>query len=151
MNNLRSFSPKIALGDQPTEADLETLKREGYSGVVNLRQDGEPEQPLSTTAEGDRVRSLGMDYLHVGVGGMPLGESGVSAVCDFLDRHEDEKVLVHCRKGGRAAALVVLHRALAENWPPGDVAAKAHAIGQPLEGGLLKLVEQYLQEHPPEK
>jgi protein tyrosine phosphatase (PTP) superfamily phosphohydrolase (DUF442 family) len=44
------------------------------------------------------------------VGGAPLSGPGVGAVCDFLDRHSDGKVLVHCRKGGRAAALVLLHR-----------------------------------------
>jgi uncharacterized protein (TIGR01244 family) len=151
MNNLRAISPKLAVADQPTEADLDTLKKEGYTGVVNLRNDGEPEQPLSTEAEGDRVRSLGMDYLHVGVGGAPLGEQGVAAFGSFLDRHASEKVLVHCRKGGRAAAMVVLHRALSEGWPSSDIATKAQALGLPLEGNLLGLVVQYLQEHAPSK
>ena len=59
------------LGLPPTEADLRALKDEGYVGVVNLRNDGEPEQPLGTAAEGERVRSLGMDYVHYGVGSAP--------------------------------------------------------------------------------
>src|SRR5262245_5647653 len=122
MNNLHSVSPQLAIADQPTEADLANLKKEGYAGVVNLRNDGEPEQPLSTAEEGDRVRSLGMEYLHVGVGGAPLTEPGVKAFCNFLDRHKEEKVLVHCRKGARAAALVVLHRAISERWQLGEVA-----------------------------
>lgn len=151
MNNLRSVSPLLAVADQPTESDLETLKREGYAAVVNLRHDGEPEQPLSTAAEGDRVRALGMDYLNVGVGGAPLDEPGVAAFGKFLDSHEADKVLVHCRKGGRAVALVVLHRALSEHWPTKDVAAKAQALGLPLEGNLLTMVEQYLQAHTPKK
>jgi protein tyrosine phosphatase (PTP) superfamily phosphohydrolase (DUF442 family) len=85
--NRTEITPGLAIGDQPTEADLEALKREGYVGVVNLRNDGEPEQPLGTAAEGERVRALGMEYLHYGVGGAPLSEPGVGAVCDFLDRH----------------------------------------------------------------
>ena len=90
------------IGDQPTEQDLLDCKYEGYAGVVNLRNDGEPEQPMSTTAEGDRVRAVGMEYLHHGVGGRPLADPGVSEVCDFIDRlsAEGSKVLVHCRKGG---------------------------------------------------
>src|SRR5262245_34882535 len=96
----------ITLADQPTEEELRGLKAEGYTGVVNLRNDGEPEQPLSTAEEGTVVRMEGLDYLHYGVGGAPLSPGGVASVCDFLDRHAGGKVLVHCRKGARAAALV---------------------------------------------
>src|SRR5438128_725113 len=98
-------TPGITVADQPTEEELRGLQGQGYAGVINLRNDGEPEQPLSTGEEGARVRAMGMDYLHYGVGGAPLSEEGVGPVCDFLDRHSGEKVLVHCRKGARAAAL----------------------------------------------
>lgn len=142
--NRTAITPNLAIGDQPAEADLGELKRDGYVGVVNLRNDGEPEQPLSTAAEGDRVRALGMDYLHYGVGGGPLAEPGVGAVCDFLDRHAEDKVLVHCRKGSRAAALVLLHRARAEGWPTAEVLARGERMGLKVEGGLRQMVEAYL-------
>ena len=102
MNVKRPFSPTITIGDQPTEADLAQLKNEGYKAVVNLRNDGEPEQPMSTADEGAKVRALGMDYLNYGVGAMPLSDPGVTSVCDFIDAHSqgNDKVLVHCRKGG---------------------------------------------------
>jgi len=142
--NLRAITPNLAIGDQPTAADLEELNREGYTGVVNVRQDGEPDQPLSPAAEGQRVRALGMDYLHSAVGGAPLTAAGVGAVCDFLDRHATDKVLVHCRRGPRAAALVLLHRARAEGWPPEEVVARGESIGLKVEGGLRQMVEAYL-------
>jgi uncharacterized protein (TIGR01244 family) len=145
--NARPITPTITIGDQPTEADLDGLKSRGYVGVVNLRNDGEPEQPLSPAAEGKKAQALGFDYLHVGVGAAPLPESGVRAVCDFLDRHEGEQVLVHCRRGGRAVALVLLHRALAEKWTPAEAVEKGKALGMEVEGGLKALVEQYLREH----
>ena len=99
MNNVRPITPTITVADQPTETDLKDLKGQGFTGVVNLRHDGEPEQPLSPAAEGQKLRSLGLDYLHVGIGGAPLPERGVRDVCAFLDQHKDQKVLVHCRKG----------------------------------------------------
>jgi uncharacterized protein (TIGR01244 family) len=101
MNYERPVTATITIGDQPTEADLERLKQEGYVGVVNLRNDGEPDQPLSTTEEGNKVRALGMKYLHYGVGASPLSDAGVHAVCDFVDEHAQgtDKVLVHCRRG----------------------------------------------------
>ena len=139
-----AITPNLAIGDQPTAADLEELKREGYAGVVNVRLDGEPDQPLSTAAEGQLVRALGMEYLHSGVGGAPLTEAGVGAVCDFLDRHAADKVLVHCRRGPRAVALVLLHRARAEGWPPAEVLARGEQLGLKIEGGLRQMVEAYL-------
>lgn len=56
MNVKRPVTPEIIIGDQPSEEDLLECKYEGYAGVVNLRNDREPEQPLSTKAEGDKVR-----------------------------------------------------------------------------------------------
>lgn len=144
----RPITNAITIGDQPTEQDLARLKGEGYVGVVNLRNPGEPEQPLSPSEEGQKVQALGMDYLHYGVGAAPLTKQGVTGVCDFVDRHTQggQKVLVHCRKGGRAAALVLLQQARANRWKPEEVIARGREMGLDVEGGLRMLVETYLQQ-----
>jgi uncharacterized protein (TIGR01244 family) len=147
MNVQREITNRITIADQPTEADLRALKGEGYVGVVNLRNDGEPEQPLSTAAEGEEVRALGMDYLHYGVGAAPLSESGVASVCDFLDAHAEGKVLVHCRKGARAAALVLIHQAKAQGWGPDEALENGNAMGLAVEGGLRAMVSSFIREH----
>ena len=148
MNFQRLIRPSITIGDQPTEADLKTLKDEGYLGIVNLRQDGEPEQPLSTAAEGDKLRALGIDYLHYGVSSTPLTEEGVGAVHAFINEHAPGKVLVHCRKGGRAAALVLLHEALAQGWGADEAVENGKGLGLEVGVGLKGLVEDYLRSHP---
>ena len=148
MNFQREITPAIVIADQPTEADLASLKEAGFVGVVNLRNDGEPEQPLSTAEEGERVRALGLDYVHMGVGSAPLMESGIDTVCKFLDEQTKEgKVLVHCRKGGRAAAVVLLYEALSEGWKPSEAAEKGKEIGLEVDGGLRTMVETYLDDH----
>jgi uncharacterized protein (TIGR01244 family) len=145
----RPITDGITIGDQPTEDDLARLKGEGYVGVVNLRNPGEPEQPMSPTVEGEKARSLGLDYLHYGVGAAPLSEQGVAAVCDFVDGHTQggQKVLVHCRRGSRAVALVILQQARANKWKPEEAIARAREIGLEVDGGLRMLVESYLQQH----
>jgi uncharacterized protein (TIGR01244 family) len=141
----RAITKQITIGDQPDEADLARLKAEGYTGVVNLRNDGEPEQPLSASVEGERVRALGMNYLPMGVGGSPLTEVGVESVCDFIDAQG--KVMVHCRKGGRAAAIVLIHQARANDWSAAEAAAKGRGLGLEVDGGLRSIVENYLDDH----
>jgi uncharacterized protein (TIGR01244 family) len=147
MNVKRPFTATITIGDQPTEGDLKELKQEGYVGVVNLRNDGEPEQPLSTATEGAIVDELGMEYLHYGVGTAPLSPAGVNAVADFIDQHAQgaNRVLVHCRRGGRAVALLLLQQARANKWSAEEVFAKGKAIGLEVDGGLKTLVESYLR------
>lgn len=148
MNYMRAVTPEIAIGDQPTEADLAELKKQGFSGIVNLRNDGEPDQPMNTAQEGEKARALGLDYLHYGVGAAPLSVRGVTGVCDFVDQHSSgsSKVLVHCRRGPRAAALVLLQQARANKWSAPDVVAKGKAMGLDVDGGLKALVESYLNE-----
>jgi protein tyrosine phosphatase (PTP) superfamily phosphohydrolase (DUF442 family) len=73
----------------------------------------------------------------------------VASVCDFLDRHAGGKVLVHCRKGARAAALVLIHEARARKWTAEEALAQGKQLGLELEGGLRTLVENYLRAHPP--
>lgn len=142
----KPIGPDLEIADQPTEAELKVLRDEGFVGVVNLRHDGEPEQPLRPADEGALVGGIGMDYLHVGVGGQPLTEPVVGAVCDFLDAHAGQKVLVHCRKGGRAAALVLLHRARTEGWTAAEAIERGKAIGLAVDGPLRTLVENYLAD-----
>lgn len=145
----RAVTDRISIADQPDQRDLQGLKAEGFVGVINLRNDGEPEQPLSTSAEGEAVRALGLDYMHFGVGGQPFDPAGVKRVDDFLRHHPSGKVLIHCRKGGRAAAIALLHLARKEGWPAGEALARGDALGLKIEGGLRGLVEQFLTDHPP--
>jgi uncharacterized protein (TIGR01244 family) len=147
MNFQRAIPPNLVIADQPTAADIEALPGQGFVGVVNLRNEGEPEQPIGTAAEGEKVRALGLDYIHMGVGAAPLLEQDVDQVCRFLDDHKEGKVLVHCRKGGRAAAIVLLCRALTKGWQPAEAAAKGKELGLDVDGNLRTMVETYLDDH----
>jgi uncharacterized protein (TIGR01244 family) len=142
----RPITPRITVADQPDESDLKSLAAEGYVGVVNLREPGEPDQPLQPAAEGEHVRALGLDYLHQPVGGAPLTEETVGSVLRFLDDHDPGKILLHCRKGGRAVALVLLHQARANGWSPAETFDKGREMGLNVEGKLREKVETYLAQ-----
>ena len=145
----RQITPTVSIADQPSEAELRALKGWGFAGVVNLRHDGEPEQPLGTVVEGELVRGLGLDYLHYAVGPAPLTEAGVESVCKFLDDHAGQAGAGPLPQGGPGrGALVLIHQALAEKWSPAEAAAKGKALGP---GGrrppLRAKVEAYLHDH----
>ena len=74
----------------------------------------------------------------------------MTSVCDFVDRHAQgsQKVLVHCRKGGRALALLLLQQARANGWGADEAIARGKAMGLEVDGGLRTMVETYLRDHP---
>jgi len=146
MNLIRPITDRITIADQPEAGDLAAFQRDGFVGVVNLRNDGEPEQPLSVAEEGEAVRGLNMAYHHLGVGAEPLSDPGVAECCDFIDgRLAEGRVLVHCRKGGRAAAIVLIQQARANGWTPDEAIAKGQELGIQLDGALKAKVEDYLR------
>jgi protein tyrosine phosphatase (PTP) superfamily phosphohydrolase (DUF442 family) len=72
----------------------------------------------------------------------------VKEVCDFIDNHSQgaEKVLVHCRRGPRAIAILLLQQARIQKWTNAEVFAKGKAMGLELDGGLKLMVDQFLQD-----
>lgn len=148
--NSRGIAPFLHVADQPTADDLTTLASQGYTAVVNLRHEGEPEQPIGVEAEGERVRQAGLAYLSYPVGGSPLTPEGVRAVLELIEQHAQAGgcTLLHCRKGGRAVALALLREALAQHWSAAEVAARGAEAGLPVDGNLRVLVEQYMVAHP---
>jgi uncharacterized protein (TIGR01244 family) len=143
----REIKPGLSIADQPTSDELRSLSAHGFTAVVNLRHDGEPEQPLGPAAEGQIVQGHGIAYHHYPVGGAPLSAEGVHGVAKFVAEQAEAggKVLLHCRKGGRAAALLLLSEALREGWPPEEVLARGEALGLTIaEPKLRALVEEYL-------
>jgi uncharacterized protein (TIGR01244 family) len=149
----REVTPQILVADQPTEADLDELMAAGLRGVVNLRHAGEPEQPLDPEGEGEAARARGLKYLHRGVGGAPISSELVADVTRFIaEQTQDEgRVLVHCRKGGRAAALVLLAMARMRHWNAADVIEQGRSLGLVVEGGLKQVVEEYLARSESER
>lgn len=145
--NSRTITPRVVIADQPDADDLARLQSDGFAAVINLRHAGEPEQPIDPATEGAQIQAQGLDYLHVPIGGAPLTPEAVQAVAGFLDQHADGKVLVHCRRGPRAAALVLLHQAQTQGWPPEQAIAAGQAMGLHVEGGLRLMVELYLAQH----
>ena len=67
---------------------------------------------------------------------------GVNSVLDFLDRHADQKVLVHCLHGGRAAALVLLSEAKRRGWGASEAIEKGRSEANIGATKLLRAVSE---------
>ncbi len=56
---IKPVSETILVADQPTLEELKALPDEGFVAVVNLRREGEPEQPMSPAEEGVEAGAVG--------------------------------------------------------------------------------------------
>src|SRR4051812_43497357 len=101
------ISERISVGGQPTEDDLKLLKAEGFTAIINLRRDGEQNQPLDPVEEGVVAKASGLTYFHIPVNSSDPKREQVEAVKAALAEAKG-KVFVHCQGGGRACNFALL-------------------------------------------
>ena len=122
---------KVSAGGQPSEEDIAALKASGVRKIINLRREGEQNQPLDPAAEGDAVKRAGMEYLHIPVDPKNLDPSSAAAVAKAIEE-SDGPVYVHCAAGGRAVTHALLADAKAQGSSADKVFKKAEDIGAPV-------------------
>ena len=104
--NGRTPLPGLVTGGQPSAADLQTAKNQGFHTVINLRPDGEAG---ADAQEGSTVSKLGMHYVSIPVSGpADLTEENVKKLAAALSPKDALPAIVHCASGNRAAALLAL-------------------------------------------
>jgi uncharacterized protein (TIGR01244 family) len=123
------ISERISVGGQPTEDDIKLLRAEGFVGIINLRRDGEQNQPLSPAEQGLAVAAAGLKYVHIPVNSADPKHEQVVAVKKALDQINGP-VFVHCQGGGRACTMALL--ASEPNSTPEQMMKQAEASGFPV-------------------
>ena len=131
MTNVRSISAKVAVGGQPSAEDLARLRAQGFAAVVNLRTEGEADQPLSPSAEGDAAAAAGLAYDHIPVSLAALDAGQVDRLRAAIDAAHGP-VYVHCGAGERACALGLLAAMKPGDGLAEDLVARAAARGFPI-------------------
>ena len=63
----KKISDKVMVGAQPSAEELADLRARGFVTVVNLRTEGEKNQPLLPGDEGAHAQAVGLSYHHIPV------------------------------------------------------------------------------------
>jgi uncharacterized protein (TIGR01244 family) len=124
-----NINERISVGGQPTEEDLKSLKAEGFAAVVNLRREGEQNQPLDPAQEGVVAKAAGLQYFHIPVNSADPKREQVAAVKAALDQVKGP-VYVHCQGGGRACTMALL--ASEPGASPDQMMKQAEGAGFPV-------------------
>ena len=133
----------LYISGQPDKESFAKLKSEGVTTVVNLRTDSEMSNRENVPFDEKAVvDSLGMEYIHIPLGGpdSPYNNEALVKFGDALSNAEG-KVLLHCTVGRRASYMWAAYLIQFKGFSPDKAIehAKAINLGQwPLEGLLGK-------------
>lgn len=113
------------LASQPSAADLELAKAEGFRTIVNLR-------PASEHPEFDEeafVEALGLRYVSIPVAGATgLTDDAIDRAREALNE-ADRPLLMHCSSANRVGAAYLAWRVLDGGVSLEDALAEAKTIG----------------------
>jgi uncharacterized protein (TIGR01244 family) len=133
----------IYISGQPTAEALANLRSEGVTTVVNLRTEREMSNRDNVPFdEGAVVDSLGMQYIHIPLGGadFPYNNEALLKFAGAIDNAEG-KVLLHCTVAWRASHMWAAYLIQYKGFSPDKAIEHAKGInfGQlPVEGLLGK-------------
>ena len=144
MNEPMKLNEQLTVGAQPSEARLQDLKAQGFGSVVNLRCEGEEEQPLSPQEEGEKARGLGFEYLHIPVSTEKMQPEQVDEFRSKINTLP-APVYVHCKSGMRAGAFSMMHMAVENGMTGKQTIEQAMQMGFECDKpGMKEFVQGYI-------
>lgn len=136
--------PNLVIGGQPTRQHLEALKAAGAKVVLDVRAPGERrgfDEPATLAA-------LGLEYVNIPVGPVPLSDQLMEEILSVLRRHAGETTFYHCASGNRVGGALIPHLILDHAMDEEDAIAIARRGG--LRGQeLLAWGLDYARRHRP--
>ena len=136
----KAISQQVSVGEQPRQSDLEELKRDGVTTVVNLRMPGE-DSPLTPDEEHALAEKLDLQYYHVPISFDKLDANQIREIRGILQK-SGGPTFVHCGTGERACSF-----SLAASGVDADsIFEKARELGFPVQDEKLMAFLKSLQD-----
>jgi uncharacterized protein (TIGR01244 family) len=105
------LSEKLSISSQPSIDDIQSLRHEGFSTIINNRPDNEePGQP-GTETEAQEAKHCKLSYSFIPVTAASITEADVRAFQRAVDESEGP-VLAHCQTGKRSLNLYLIGEVL---------------------------------------
>jgi uncharacterized protein (TIGR01244 family) len=147
MNDRIQLNDRISVGGQPSAEEIKQIETDGFATVVNLRTEGEEDQPMSPEEERRVVESAGLKYVH-----LPVSSENMEP--ERVDRFREQlpslpgPVFVHCYQGKRAGAFAMMDSAIQAGWSGEETLQKAAQMGFECDVPQLKdFVKGYIDQH----
>ena len=137
------WNDKISIGAALEAGDEQKLHDAGVRTVIDLRTEDEKQTP-----EKAWVENVGLDYEALPTAPNLLDDAAIARFVQEVDSSVGP-VYVHCKSGGRAGVMALLHDAITGGWTIEHTLQVADEKGVKLgaDSPYTPIVEDYLQRH----
>jgi len=116
----------------------------GFRSVINLRLASE--DGAQVEQEGAAVKAAGMNYVHLPFNMQTPDPHLIDDFIAAVTLPVNQPAYVHCAAGGRAAALWMIKRVVADKWDEARALDEANLLG--LNDRLRPFALNYIHSHP---
>jgi len=110
IKNYRQLEDRIATAGQPSRRELTAVAEAGYEVVLNLHVSSD------LPDEGDVVRGLGLEYVHINVPWEHPERSQLESFFAAMEARRELRLFVHCAANKRVSAFMALYRIHRLRW-----------------------------------
>lgn len=147
--NDRKITSEITIGGQPTADDIRELAAAGYRTVVNLRT---PDEAGILPDEKVEVEHANLNYSAIPVAPDILDDITVQRFSQAVSSIDSQPAYVHCKGGGRAGVMTLLHLAIEHGWSLEQTLKEGErlgGIGPSATSPYRAFFEEYIRRHSP--
>jgi uncharacterized protein (TIGR01244 family) len=144
MINEQPFPDQITIGGAPDSAAIEDLKARGFTTIINLRTPDEP----NYAQEESEVEGAGLDYAAIPISPTLIDDIAVARFSGAVTSSAGP-VAVHCKGGGRAGVMSLLHLAVTHGWSLEHALEEGERLGVKIaaDSPYRQFFESYIQRH----
>ena len=131
LEQIRNYHPiddHIATAGQPTAGQFKTIKQAKFNLIINLAL---PDSPNAISAEGELIKLLEMDYIHIPVDFKAPTFDDLDTFFAAMDQHQGKRIFVHCALNWRVSAFIFLYKRIRQHVPSDDAFSAMHAVWKP--------------------
>ncbi|MBM3096141.1 TIGR01244 family phosphatase [Ensifer sp. T173] len=141
---ITKVNEKLSIMAQPATDEFQSFADQGFTGLINVRPDGEDEEQPGSEQEAAAAKKARMSYTFIPVTLPTVTESEVAAFQEALDEAEGP-VVAHCKSGRRALHLYAIGEVLAGRMRRSEVQEFGHLHGFDLTEATAWLENHFAQ------
>ena len=143
IRNFLRIDPNFCTGGQPNMQQLEKLKAEGVTTIINLRSADE----YNMAQEEAKAKELGLKYFNIPVVYMAPKEEQATEFLKLMSDTKNRPVFIHCTAAIRVGAFWLIKRVLQDGWTFENAEQEAQKVGLRNAPHLTEFAKAYIEKH----
>ena len=143
IRNFLRIDPNFCTGGQPNMQQLEKLKAEGITTIINLRTADE----YNVAQEEAKAKELGLKYFNIPVVYTAPKEEQATEFLKLMADTKNRPVFIHCTAAIRVGAFWLIKRVLQDGWTFESAEQEAQKVGLRNAPHLTQFAKAYIEKH----